>query len=54
MEKMELLVSWGGYDSDVNSWEPEDNMRSMAQHAVDLYWLYVDGVSEHESEIESE
>jgi hypothetical protein len=54
--KMELLVSWGGYGSDANSWEPEDNMISMAEHAVDLYWLNVDGVSEseHESESESE
>ena len=54
MEKMELLVSWGGYDSDANSWEPEDSMISMAEHAVDLYWLNVDDVSEQESEIESD
>jgi hypothetical protein len=52
--KMELLVSWTGYESDENSWEPEDSMNSMAQQAVDLYWLNVADVSEQESEIESD
>ena len=47
---MELLVSWAGYDSDENSWEPEDNMNSMARETVDLYWLNVDDVSEQESD----
>ena len=40
--KMQLLVSWHGYPSDENSWEPEEDVRKMAQEAVDAYWLTVD------------
>jgi hypothetical protein len=53
-KKMELLVSWVGYDSTQNSWEPEADMRSMAEHSVDLYWLNVDGVSELDEVSDSE
>lgn len=31
---MELLVSWHGYSSADNSWEPEESVSKMAQESV--------------------
>jgi hypothetical protein len=34
----ELLVRWKGYDSEENSWEPEVDMKRMAEERVEEYW----------------
>ena len=43
-----MQVKWKGYDSDENSWEPEEKMQEMAEESVESYWRSVQFDSDNE------